>query len=309
MNNSTELPQKQIENSGLTVDAPERATALFEKGFEPIPIVPGEKFPDIKNWPNIKLPITPWPKDHGIGLRTGSTIAIDIDILDYGIVKYLLGCLDFPHIVRIGQAPKALVPLLCPEITEKLISDSYVDSDGVLHRIEILSHGQQFVAHGIHPDTKKPYYWSGDLLSHSLPEVPLSFIEYLFETFYELSCAKGWKNISLKEKQVAKEVSKREPTNTSDKPGDLYNWAYSITDVLEEYGWKNYRGQYWTRPGKKRGVSGSVFDGTVFWCFTGSTCLEPDRLYDSFGLLTMYEFGGNFSASAKAIHQSIAEAA
>ena len=86
-------------------------------------------------------------------------------------------------------------------MTKKIISDRYVDSNGMVHAIELLSYGQQFVAYGVHPGTKRPYAWSNDLISHELPTVELSFILYLFDVFYELACKRGWKNISRKVRQ------------------------------------------------------------------------------------------------------------
>ncbi len=66
---------------------PALAKQLYEKGLEPIPVTPGEKYWKKPGWESIELPITPWPKNHGISLRTGSTIvAIDIDIYDKIIV-------------------------------------------------------------------------------------------------------------------------------------------------------------------------------------------------------------------------------
>ena len=79
--------------------------------------------------------------------------------------------------------------------------------------------------------------------------------------------------------------------------------------MLKEYGWKHSHERYWTRPGKERGISATVFDDSVVWVFTSATCLEPGNLYDSFGLLARYEFGGDFNAAAKTISKAIDEAA
>jgi len=286
-------------NIGIT----ERAQLLFEKGLESIPVTPGKKFYDGVNWRKLVLPFGLWPKDHGISLRTGLLSAIDIDIYHADMVAKLLTCFNGVDILkRVGQPPKALVPVICPEVKEKLLSDQWVDQDGVLNRIEILSYGQQFVAYGIHPDTNKPYEWSGELLDHDLPVIPLAMVDLLFTMFNDLAMSHGWTNITVKEKQAKKKYKVRKKT-TGNKPGDLYNRCCPIIDILKEYGWKHYRGNYWSRPGKKTGVSGTVFDNNTFWCFTSSTCLTPDKLYDNYGLLTMYEHGGDFSAAAKTIRE------
>jgi hypothetical protein len=48
---------------------------------------------------------------------------------------------------------------------EKITSPSFRSSDGCSHKLEILGHGQQFVAYGDHPDIERPYYWMDDSYS------------------------------------------------------------------------------------------------------------------------------------------------
>jgi len=288
---------------------PRLAQQLFNSDLEPIPVTPGKKYWKHPKWQSISLPIVPWPKNHGISLRTGKLVGIDIDILDPDMIEELLKCFKSIEILkRVGKLPKTLIPVFCPEVTGKLLSDQWVNQNGELNRIEILSHGQQFVAYAIHPDTNKPYKWSGDLLTHDLPVIPLTLIELLFSRFNELAAAAGWTNITVKEKFIKKRYKSKTKT-AGNKPGDLYNRCCPITDILKEYGWKHYRGNYWTRPEKERGVSGTVFDNNTFWCFTSSTCLTPDRSYDNFGLLTMYEHNGDFTAASHALRETMEDVA
>ncbi len=287
---------------------PALANQLYDIGFEPIPVTPGEKYWKKPGWESIELPITPWPATHGISLRTGTTIVgLDIDIYDKSIVNFLLGALEFSYITRIGEPPKVLVPIHCSEIAEKIESDKYVDEHGVINRIEILSKGQQFVAYHIHPDTKKPYTWNGDLLTHSLPEVSKDFILYLFDLFYELACKRGWKNLSIQEQQAKKAVKSRRKQTSGDKPGDFYNRAVTVETVLSHYGWKHVRGEHWRRPGKKRGVSGHIYK-EIFCCFTSSTSLpgtvgRSPSTHDAFDLLTWFEFGGDKVRAAQELRR------
>ncbi|MFC1827325.1 hypothetical protein ACFLZQ_05300, partial [Thermodesulfobacteriota bacterium] len=167
--------------------------------------------------------------------------------------------------------------------------------------------GQQFVAFGIHPGTKKPYTWTGDFLEYAMPQITVEEIQALFALLDALAAGLGWENISAREEQVRKEYKPRQVTG--DAPGDLYNRSCKITDCLIEYGWKHYHGRFWTRPGKRGGVSASVFDDGSVYIFTSSTSLEPDRKYDCFGLLTHYEYNGDFSAAARSISKLLMEAA
>lgn len=287
----------------MTKSYPPLAIALYKAGFEPIPITPGLKYWNNRDWQKCDLPITPWPQNHGIGLRTGKSVwGLDIDVADKQIVKSLLSFIDFDHLTRIGKPPKVLIPIKCAEIETKLISDGYCDQHGELHRIEVLAKGQQFVAYGIHPDTNKPYQWSGDLLSHSLPEVTREWVLYFFDLFYDLASKRGWENISCKADRAAKSVrEKRSAPLDQNSPSSIYNQNVPITFLLKHYGWCHYKGQYWTRPGKKTGISASVFDDRILYPFTSSTSLIPEKCYDAFELMTHFDFDGDKSASAKAL--------
>lgn len=301
-------------SGGCSEEYNKLALGLYQKGYEPIPIKPGQKYPTIKGWRTADCSkfVTTWPKDHGVGLRTGKVTAIDIDVYHAEVVDALVRQIaifpDGDFLQRVGQPPKVLIPVICPELKSKMVSNKWVDAQGVINQIEILSHGQQFVAYGIHPGTKKHYEWSDDLLSHSLPTLPVTLVETIFEYFDQLAEERGWTNLSKKEKKAKKEVVRRKTANTGDMPGEIYNRSVSVETVLEHYGWTHYQGQYWTRPGKDRGVSGSVL-GDIFWCFTSSTCLEPESANDAFEVLAQYEFGGDKSACARALHQMMREVA
>ena len=295
---------------------PEIAQKLHEKGLEPVPLEPGQKFPKIKNWNSIQLPVK-WPSnEHGIGLRTGETvIGIDLDIYDQSMINEVVNWMfkDLDILIRIGQPPKALIPVICPEITSKILSEKYIDENGVINQIEILSNGQQFVAFGVHPGTGKPYEWNGDLLTHSLPVVDKKFIQEVIRYFQARAIEIGW--LSVKKQERAKNVAASTPRQiTGDEPGNVYNRSVSIETLLEHYGWTHFQGNYWTRPGKTKGVSGAVY-GDIFWCFSTSTVLqggsrkEDQCFYDAFELLTQYEFNGDKSVCASALRKEMQRAA
>ncbi|HHL33970.1 MAG TPA: hypothetical protein ENJ30_06360, partial [Desulfobulbaceae bacterium] len=288
---------------------PRKAVCLWENGYDLCAIAPGKKYPVEKGWPkkDTAVLVKNWPPCHGVGVRTGKkVVGADVDINDKEIVRELLHLFDgISYITRVGMPPKTLIPVVCPGIKKKVCSDKWVDDNGVVNQIEILSYGQQFVAYGIHPETKQPYQWSGDLLTHELPVISTAMIDSLFTRFNELAGNAGWTNITTRNRKTYK--IRKAGNESGNKPGDIYNRCCSITDVLEEYGWNHYRGNYWTRPGKKHGVSGTVFDSNTFYCFTSSTCLEPGRSYDCFGLLAMYEYGGDFSLAANAVLRTLRE--
>lgn len=102
----------------------------------------------------------------GVGIRTGAgLVAVDIDTLDethaaeiHDAAVRLLG----PSPVRTGQAPKRLLlyRTTAPvNYRRVLFDDGGSHKPGAEARVELLTEGRQFVAHGIHTGTKQPYAW------------------------------------------------------------------------------------------------------------------------------------------------------
>ena len=290
-------------------DYPQLARDLFNRGLEVIPIPSRTKQCLIKGWPTMVPPVNKWPDKHGIGIRTGSFVAIDIDILDPAIVTTLVGYLrqHRPVITRVGQPPKTLVPCYCPGVDSKIKSFGYRDSNGTINQIEILSQGQMFVAYGIHPDTKEPYHWDGDLLTHELPTIPVHVIQNLFSLFYDLAERWGWELIQHKPPKDTKvlNVSKRRPGDPK-RPGDVFNEHISIDKALEKYDWQHHSGNKWTRPGKRvaDGSSGSVIQNRALYVFSSNAApLEEGKVYNPFDLYTHYEHGGDYTIAAAAVRK------
>ena len=105
----------------------------------------------------------------GVGIRTGGgLVAVDIDTLEQSLADDI----DEAALVmlgrgacRIGRWPKRLRLYRCSEE----IPYQRVKFDGGL--VELLSDDRQFVAHGIHPGTGKPYEWPGGI--PRLDDLPL----------------------------------------------------------------------------------------------------------------------------------------
>lgn len=134
------------------------ATRLLDHGYEPLPIVPASKKPAIARWTSLPIDLdivegwsATWP-GHGIGLRTGRLVGIDIDVLDPDLA-HRLGSLAQARfgvtLTRIGLWPKRLLLYRTDAPFRKL----------KLNCVEILGVGQQFVAFGTHPDTGRAYDW------------------------------------------------------------------------------------------------------------------------------------------------------
>ena len=145
------------------------AEKLHDNGYDVVPIGPGVKYPqrystanrewkNLQKWDDLKIQAhvtQDWP-DCGVGIVTGTVVAIDIDILDANVVhnvrRAVVDKLGETPLERIGLYPKRIMLYRTEKPFTKMKSG----------KIEVLAQGQQFVAFGIHPDTGETYKWVGD---------------------------------------------------------------------------------------------------------------------------------------------------
>lgn len=90
-------------------------------------------------------------------------------------------------------------------------------------------------------------------------------------------------------------------------PFDDFNEKNNITQLLEKHGWKVSREKgnmiHLTRPGKEKGISGTVFTSTgVFSCFSSSTPFEPGKGYNATGIYTLLECNGDYSEASRRLY-------
>ncbi len=195
------VPIRELPNCSFLNFMALHGEALLRNGYSPIPIKPGEKWPGqyqggswsgLQKWsqflaipPSRELVATwsTWP-GAGIGLLTGDIIAVDIDILNEDLASKIVAKADKllgrSPLLRIGRAPKALLVYRAAEPMKKR----------KVGNVEILAEGQQFVAYGIHPDTKQPYRWPeqspAEVSLDELPEVSQGDIDKFFEALRPL---------------------------------------------------------------------------------------------------------------------------
>ena len=190
---------------------------LADNGFSVIPVQ--GKIPFISGWQNKKTS-TPeereqWAKaGMNIGILAENTPAIDIDIRDEALALHMqefaakvLGVTD--PVVRIGSHPKRLMPCRADIPFSKMTSKKYKSPDGLMHQVEILGKGQQFVAYGLHPDTGKPYHYPNaeliDVKSQDLPLLSPRKAEQII-TEFETNAPDDWEVVS-KGKKVSNDPS------------------------------------------------------------------------------------------------------
>jgi len=103
---------------------------------------------------------------HGanVGLRADHFPGVDIDVKDEHlaaeIADFALRTLG-PAPLRIGRYPKRLLVYRTEEPFSRM--RLWIKAGEVHHLVEVLGQGQQFLVHGIHPNTGKPFEWRGDV--------------------------------------------------------------------------------------------------------------------------------------------------
>lgn len=151
---------------------------LLHNGYAPIPVVaadaPGQspgKRPGLAGWQLLPLDpqtirrwsVGPLRRCSNTGLRTGTLLGIDIDVLEPGLARELCALatrfLGSTPLRRIGQAPKSLLCYRAAEPSAKLATPVVHLPDGSKAQVEILGQGQQVVAYGRHPVTGSEYEW------------------------------------------------------------------------------------------------------------------------------------------------------
>lgn len=140
--------------------APDIAAQLIANGYRPVPCI--GKTVKIPEWPKRAFTEADFGTNHNVGIKTGQGVAlIDIDVTDQAISEAIQAEWTRRHPgapQRTGKAPKTAF-LVASDVEKKI--DLKLPKVGKDDKIEVLANGQQFVAYGIHPDTKAPYHWHG----------------------------------------------------------------------------------------------------------------------------------------------------
>jgi len=156
---------------GAAVSAFSRAPAEIASGAGK---VPGRRAADgwvgFADWATFKAEpknLEAWASwGAGVGIQTRRFPAIDVDTDDAAlaekiaeVVRNELG--SSPS--RVGRPGRLLIPYRAePGFSPAKRVLAWMDK-GVKQAVEFLGSGQQFVAHGVHPKTGKPYRWSEPL--------------------------------------------------------------------------------------------------------------------------------------------------
>lgn len=179
------------------------AATLVRGGYSIIPLQYGEKRPVGSGWTETRTTLESlpaWPERGNIGILAANTPAVDLDIRDEAFCVSLEAWIvdrfgEAP--VRIGSAPKRLLMFRALTPFRKVQSRAWTDSEGRDHRVEILGEGQQFVAFGLHPDTRKPYRWVSEddprtIAVEDLPLIDPEGARAVVSEFERRAAEAGW---------------------------------------------------------------------------------------------------------------------
>lgn len=173
---------------------------LHSNGYHPVPVIGAHvntnsagKRPTMTAWQTKCLTADPheiasWSRSQrnntNTGILCGDVVGIDIDVLDDVLSAKLVAraqeLFGPTSLRRIGRAPKILLLYRVETPHDKLSTPDLLFGDGIRAKVEILAQGQQFVAFGIHPDTRAPYRWpEKSPLDIPMSDVPVVTLELL----------------------------------------------------------------------------------------------------------------------------------
>jgi hypothetical protein len=198
-------------------DPTELRLELRAAGFSPIPVMgknPGfvgwqEKtdasVEEIKSWATAGF----FRPRRSTGILCKRTPFADIDVRDEAAalaVEQLIRDRYSAHgkvLVRIGRAPKRGVLFRTDVPFTKIVVNLIAPDGSRSDKLEFLASGQQFVAFGIHPDTHRPYTWTGgepgEVKAADLPVITEAEARQLMEDAADLLCAEhGYQRASEK---------------------------------------------------------------------------------------------------------------
>ena len=187
-------------------DVADLRLAIQAKGYSPVPAY--KKCVFLEEWPTkLEVPqeeVRDWSRTHpewrNTGILTRTTPAVDVDISHpeaaETVATTIRDWFDGHGIIleRFGSPPKRAIPFRTKEPFKKMVVRFEDPATGRIHKIEILGDGQQFIAAGIHPDTRQEYSWRGNDAPWTVPRSDLPemdsdeafrLLEHIAETLSE----------------------------------------------------------------------------------------------------------------------------
>ena len=287
----------------------EIAQKYLEAGFSPIPLVPGEKYPSIKEWQ--KHGVDPLRSDQieslfrntdsiGLVMGYGGLEALDIDS------KHFEGneLEQFESYVN-QEAPGLLDSLLCQRTRS--------GGSHLIYRCESPEGNQKLAKNSSKEVTFETRGMNGQICSYPSPGYSIKY-----NTFNEVP------TITMAEREILfsgarltdtspappaalLSIKSAEPYKEDLTPWQDYNQKNGPLGVLLSNGWTVVREDsekiYVKRPGETSAKdSGRIFkDKDLFYCWTTSTEFDAEKGYNAFQVLTILKYFGDFGDAARGV--------
>ena len=245
---------------------------------------------------------------HNVGLLHGAsgTCAVDIDNVENTKLIFEELGIDFSLLMNsapqiIGRENRGKLIFKAPDdLTMHKISWPNKDDPRKTETVFELRAGsvQDVLPPSIHPDTGRPYEWSGMPIWDGLPELPPQLLTLWrdwdkFRTQLQDICP--WKR-----KSDFQPTRKPRPKGDSTSVIDAYNEAHDMHTLLVQYGYKpTSRGRYLS-PNSSSGLAGvKLFDDGRAYSHHASDPFDSAHSFDAFELYLQYEHQGNVSKAVK----------
>ena len=286
------------------------ALQYIEKGWSVVPIPHGEKGPNLKGWPKLRITAGD-AADHYFG--TESNVGLLLGEASGGIV-----CIDLDHDFAVELAERFLPPtgLIAGRtqrpgthrfyiVSGELKSKSHKLPDtGGKTTVEILSDGRQVVVGpSVHPSGDvydvlgdgEPATVDAEELFVAVGMLHAAVLDRL--GLQESQAIEGNANPICRERDEANRAwikraeqlgasaeailsdelpqTPRQPSGNPSclRPGDDFNERGDVRELLRRHLWQFVSGganEHWRRPGKDSGTSATLKDGKLFYNFSGS---------------------------------------
>ncbi len=144
-------------------------------------------------------------------------------------------------------------------------------------------------------------------------EITVEEREYLFDICKMYNVVSN-KDTAFKNFKVNENKKTYEPTENTDKIGDLYNQKNYFIDVLEKHGWTIIKNEsdkiHFKRPGKAEKGNSATFllEPRLFYVFsTNAFPFESECSYSPFAVYTLLEANGDFKQAVKKLLEKYPE--
>jgi hypothetical protein len=186
------------------------------------------------------------PRDTNTGALTANTPTVDIDIMIEDaadavedLLRQRFGTRG-TFLIRSGMKPKRAVPFRTSAPFEKIAVTFAAMDGGKDPKIEILGKGQQFIVHGIHPDTREPYTWSGGELWNTAHEKLPTISEREARDFINDAAKMLVDHFGFKVKVAVKDHDHTDDRQSSEPNADIETLRRALDVIPNNFDWDGW---------------------------------------------------------------------